>query len=110
MHPTDQTVKYGGTSASALSDHIAVTNHGKGVDSESLANFIECIADFAGGRVRTTGRLQYEVQDTGGQRFEELSGVQLVDELVEELADTIAYAAMIAVKVLALRNELQAKP
>lgn len=88
----------------ALTDHIAVTNHGKGVGSDGLANFVACWADFAGARIRGTGHLQYD--NDGLQRFEELEGTQLCDELLDELLDVVNYTAMVAIKVLAVRKEL----
>jgi hypothetical protein len=93
--------------SAALTDHLAVTNHGKGITSDTLGNFVECFADYTRGRIESTGRLQYELQDTGGQRFEQLSASELCDELLDELADSIAYSSMIAVKVLAMRNALE---
>lgn len=91
---------------SLLSDHVAVTNHGSGVGSGNLANFVACFADYSASRVLSTGRLQYELGGTGEQRFETLDAKELCDELVDELADVMNYAAMLAVKVLAVRNAL----
>lgn len=89
-----------------LYDHVAVANHGKGVGSENLANFVEAWANYGGSRILTTGRLQYELGGTGEQRFESLSGPELCDELLDEISDAGNYLAMLAIKVLALRKEL----
>ena len=92
------------TPSAFLSEHVAVRNHGRGVGSENLANFVEAFADQAKARILGTGNLQYNLDETGLQRFEELSGEQLADELLDELLDVVNYCSMIAIKVLALRN------
>lgn len=89
-----------------LTDHVAVTNHGKGVGSDNLANFIECFADYGRGRILRTGRLQYELGETGEQRFETLTAPELCDELLDELSDASNYIGMLAIKVLVMRNAL----
>ena len=93
-------------SASYLTEHVAVNNHGSGVGAENLANFVECWANYGGTRILTTGRLQYELGGTGEQRFEGLSPEQLCDELLDELSDAGNYIAMLAVKILAIRKSL----
>lgn len=90
----------------ALTDHEAVANYGNGVGSVALGNFIECFADYAKGRVLSTGALQYEGEN-GVQRFESLTSEQLYDELLDELADTMAYIAMVGIRVLKQRSDLQ---
>lgn len=90
----------------ALTDHVAVTNHGNGVGSEGLANFVECFANYAQSRIRGTGAAQYNLDEFGLQRFEQLAGTDLCDELLDELADVISYSSMIAVKVLVIRSRL----
>lgn len=97
MHPTNQGI---------LSEHVAVKNHGRGVGAENLANFLECFADYSKARVLSTGRLQYEIEGTGEQRFEQLSGQDLCDELLDELADAVNYLGMLAIKTLVVRNAL----
>lgn len=94
------------TPSEALTSHVAVTNHGNGIGSENLGNFIECFADYAKSRVLSVGKLQYALEDDGKQHFEDLTPRQVVDELLDECADGIAYLSMVAVKALAIRSAL----
>lgn len=94
------------TPSELLGDHVAVKNHGAGVGSLNLANFTECWANYGASRILNTGRLQYELGGTGEQRFETLSSRELCDELLDELSDAGNYIAMLAIKVLAVRNAL----
>jgi NTP pyrophosphatase (non-canonical NTP hydrolase) len=88
-----------------LTDHVAVTNHGKGIGSANLANFVSCFSDHAAARILSTGALQYELGDTGEQHMETMTPQELCDELADELLDVCNYAAFIAIKVLALQKK-----
>lgn len=82
-----------------LLHHAAVKNHGSGISSPELADFVDLMCILAQERIVGVGADQY---DTGrGQKFEQLSEEQLRRELIEELIDVINYAAMLAVKVAA---------
>ncbi len=88
--------------ASHLLDHPAVRKHGKGMTTEDFASFTEALADYSTVRVRGVGAAQYS--GTEGQKFEQLTFEDTVLELVDELADVQNYAAMLAIKLLALSN------
>lgn len=81
-----------------LDDHPAVTNHGDGISTEDFASFQECFANYAGSRIRGVGKRQYF--DGERQRFEVYSPDELANEMLDELADVVNYASMLAVKVL----------
>ena len=91
-----------GPASTFLADHDAVKWHGLGMESPELANFVEAFGSYVQGRILTTGKDQYE--DDGGQRFEEMSLAELLDESLDELADVVAYASMLAIKLLAVRR------
>ena len=82
--------------------HPAVANLGSGVSSIDLADFIGQLAERARRRVITIGETQY-----GGQiqKFETLSPEKIFDELLDEVADGIAYLAMASIHAMAIRNQ-----
>lgn len=82
-----------------LLHHAAVRNHGSGITSPELADFVDVMSILAMDRITGVGADQY---DSGaGQKFEQLPEEQLRRELIEELLDVMNYAAMLAVKVAA---------
>lgn len=83
-----------------LRDTPAVRKHGDwpGASSEELADFIDLMSSHAADRVMTVGNEQYS--NGGRQKYEAMSEAELRHELVEELLDVIAYASMIAIKVI----------
>ena len=54
-------------------------------------------------RIETVGARQYE-EATGKQRFEEMPLADLYQEGMEELEDIIAYAVMLRVRLLKLKE------
>lgn len=84
-----------------MMDHPAVVQHGQGVSSEELAGFTEAMADYAKSRIRGTGNEQY-MSAIGIQEFEIRSPEETAEYLMEELADVINYASMLAIKALAV--------
>ena len=82
--------------------HPAVLGLGSGVSSVDLADFIGQLAERARRRVITIGESQY-----GGQiqKFETLSPEKIFDELLDEVADGIAYLAMASIHAMAIRNQ-----
>lgn len=83
-----------------LDGHEAVRQHGQGVDPSDLANYITLLGDFAAERVLGVGAEQY-----GGrlQKFETKSVEDLRRDALEEAADLVAYAAMILIKIGAMK-------
>ncbi len=91
--------------ASHLTDHVAVTKpDGKGLLTSDLASFQEAFAEYANSRMKGTGGREYA--DGGGQRSLSYPPQRLALELVDELADSVNYLSMLAVKVLALVGEV----
>jgi len=86
-------------------DHPAVRDHGQGVTLNDLTSFMESFNDYVISRIRGVGADQY-MQSTG-QLFETFTTKETVDELLAELADTIAYTNFIAIKVIALSNAIK---
>lgn len=86
----------------ALIEHPAVRLHGRGVPTEELVNFIDCLNTRVVGRVRGTGAEQYAREQ---QAFERYGVHRLVEETLDELADVIAYTAMLSIKLLAAVRE-----
>ena len=82
-----------------LAEHPAVQKHGKGVSSEELASFTECLASMTSSRIRGVGNEQYSRGN--GQQFEGMTSEELTEGLLEELADVVGYASMLAIKFLA---------
>ena len=91
-----------GATRKALIDHPAVRCHGKGVQTEELVNFIDCLNNRVVARVRGTGAEQYAREQ---QAFEKYPTQRLVEETLDELADVIAYTAMLSIKLLAAVRE-----
>lgn len=82
-----------------LLHHAAVRNHGSGISSPELADFVDLACMLAVDRVLGVGAEQYD--DGKGQRFERLTEDELKRELIEELLDVVVYACMIGIKVAA---------
>lgn len=80
--------------------HPAVRKHGQGMTSEDLASFVEVLGSLAQSRVKGIGHEQYSMPDR--QKFEDLSPEALAEYALEEYADAVSYAAMGAIKMLAL--------
>lgn len=76
--------------------------HGRGVLTEDLVNFIDCMNTRVVERVRGTGAEQYAREQ---QAFERYGIDRLVEETLDELADVIAYTSMLCIKVLAAVRE-----
>jgi len=88
-------------------DHPAVTDHGSGIALNDLTSFMESFNDYVMSRIKGVGADQY--MKSTGQLFETFSVKETVDELLAELADTIAYTNFIAIKVIALSNAIKEK-
>lgn len=91
-----------------LTDHPAVVNHGKGVSTWDLATFMDRLHDRAVGRVFGIGQDQY-ADGNKPQRFETFNPSESYEELLDELADAIAYVAFIAIKAGAVTRALEGK-
>ena len=88
-------------------DHPAVTDHGSGIALADLTSFMESFNDYVMSRIKGVGADQY--MKSTGQLFETFTVKETVDELLAELADTIAYTNFIAIKVIALSNAIKDK-
>jgi len=88
-------------------DHPAVTDHGSGIALNDLTSFMESFNDYVMSRIKGVGADQY--MKSTGQLFETFTVKETVDELLAELADTIAYTNFIAIKVIALSNAIKDK-
>jgi hypothetical protein len=88
-------------------DHPAVTDHGNGIALNDLTSFMESFNDYVMSRIKGVGADQY--MKSTGQLFETFTVKETVDELLAELADTIAYTNFIAIKVIALSNAIKDK-
>lgn len=86
-------------------DHPAVKDHGSGIALQDLTSFMESFNDYVMSRIKGVGADQY--MKSTGQLFETFSVKETVDELLAELADTIAYTNFIAIKVIALSNAIK---
>ena len=86
-------------------DHPAVTDHGNGIALQDLTSFMESFNDYVMSRIKGVGADQY--MKSTGQLFETFTVKETVDELLAELADTIAYTNFIAIKVIALSNAIK---
>ena len=73
------------------------------MSSWDLADWQGEFSQYASGRILGIGAHQYD--GAGSQKFEGLTVEELCDELVDELADVVNYAAMLAAKVMWLRRE-----
>ena len=88
-------------------DHPAVKDHGSGIALNDLTSFMESFNDYVMSRIRGVGADQY--MKSTGQLFETFTTRETIDELLAELADTIAYTNFIAIKVIALANAIKDK-
>lgn len=79
-----------------LLEHPAVYYHGRGIMSEHLADFIDRMAERTMDRVLGIGDESYGTRE--GQAFEKYDMNRQYEELLDELADAIAYIAFIAIK------------
>jgi len=86
-------------------NHPAVTDHGSGIALQDLTSFMESFNDYVMSRIKGVGADQY--MKSTGQLFETFTVKETVDELLAELADTIAYTNFIAIKVIALSNAIK---
>ena len=93
------------TPTSFFYDHPAVKDHGSGIALQDLTSFMESFNDYVVSRIKGVGADQY--MKSTGQLFETFSVKETVDELLAELADTIAYTNFIAIKVIALSNAIK---
>ncbi len=91
-----------GTDRHQLADHSAVGSHGDGTSTVELADFIRVLTEAAISRVQGVGADQYD--KNGLQKFETMSMDELLDELLDEVYDCQSYLAMLALKVIALRE------
>lgn len=85
-----------------LTSHAAVQSHGAGTSTPELADFIRILTEASINRVASVGDEQYNVN--GLQKFETMSIDRVVDELLDEVYDCQSYLAMLAIKVIALRE------
>jgi len=86
-------------------EHPAVKDHGNGIALADLTSFMESFNDYVMSRIKGVGADQY--MKSTGQLFETFTVQETVDELLAELADTIAYTNFIAIKVIALSNAIK---
>jgi len=86
-------------------DHQAVKDHGQGITLNDLTSFMESFNDYVISRIRGVGADQY--MKSTGQLFETFTTRETVDELLAELADTIAYTNFLAIKLIALSNTIK---
>lgn len=85
-----------------LDDHEAIDAHGDGISTEALVDFQGKFSNYAATRLHGKGVRKYLTEQ--GQRFEEYDLDQLEGETLDELADVVNYATMMAVKILAARR------
>ena len=71
--------------------------------SWDLSEWQHDFAQYASGRILGIGAHQYD--QAGSQKFEGLSIEESCDEMLDELADVVNYAAMLAAKVMWIRRE-----
>ena len=80
-----------------LLNHPAVKQHGTGINSVLLGDFIMGLARLSASRVVQEGDAEYNQGER--QAFEDKTTDQLRREILEELADVVSYAAFLAIKV-----------
>jgi len=80
-----------------LLNHPAVLNHGKGINSVLLGDFIMGLARLSASRVVHEGDREYNLG--GRQAFEDKSDDEIKQEIVEELADVVSYCAFLCMKL-----------
>jgi len=76
----------------------------EGLTSWDLAEWVGDFSTYATTRVLGIGAHQYDL--AGRQKFEGLDIQDICDELIDELADVVNYAAMLALKVTRVRDEV----
>lgn len=76
-----------------------------GMSTADLARYQRRFATYARLRLHGTGQREYAKADRQG--FEDMSFHRLVDEAVDELADIVNYASMLAIQLQRLRTELE---
>lgn len=77
----------------------------EGLTSWDLADYVNRFAGYATTRILGIGAHQYDL--AGRQKFEGKDLEDICDELLDELADVVNYAAMIALKVSRIRDEAE---
>lgn len=85
-----------------VTGHTVVRNHGTGVSSDELGDYITTLAALARKRILGVGADQYDLGTR--QKFEDMSIEELREAILEEVADIFSYAAMIAIKIGAARG------
>ncbi len=90
----------------ALNEHPAVVDHGTGVYSSDLADFVRALSEAAASRIEGVGDEQYNTGEL--QKFEVESIDQYLNELLEEVADIMSYLSIITIKILAFRRKAAA--
>ena len=75
----------------------------EGMSSWDLADYQAEFAEYAARRILGTGAQQYDY--AGVQKFEQLDLPDIADELVDELADIVNYATMLAIRILRVKGE-----
>jgi hypothetical protein len=80
-----------------LLNHPAVLNHGQGINSVLLGDFIMGLARLSASRVVNEGDREYNLG--GRQAFEDKSDDEIRQEIVEELADVVSYCAFLCMKL-----------
>ena len=80
-----------------LLSHPAVKQHGTGINSALLGDYIMGLARLSASRVVHEGDVEYNQGER--QAFEDKTTDQLRREILEELADVVSYAAFLAIKV-----------
>lgn len=80
-----------------LLNHPAVLNHGQGINSVLLGDFIMGLARLSASRVVNEGDREYNLGDR--QSFEDKTSDEIKQEIVEELADVVSYCAFLCMKL-----------
>ena len=80
-----------------LLNHPAVLNHGQGINSVLLGDFIMGLARLSASRVVNEGDREYNLGDR--QSFEDKTSDEIRQEIVEELADVVSYCAFLCMKL-----------
>ena len=74
--------------------------------ARELADFQRAFTRHARGRILGVGAEQYGNEK--GQRFETYSTKELIDESIDELADVVNYATMLAISLRRIQEKLYA--
>lgn len=78
----------------------------RGMTARELADFQRAFTRHARGRILGVGAEQYGNEK--GQRFETYSTKELIDESIDELADVVNYATMLAISLRRIQEKLYA--